>query len=536
MKQICLNWTVSLLTGFFVLFLLSSFGFVFNLPINSFYLPIAVFAGVFLSIYLTFKQNRKGCIKSIFAQFIVFFDFILVSSLLCYFIPDVSYDGTTYHQAMIILLKLGLNPIFDNVRDFAINQEYVFTSSIPYVENFLKFFEIIGANIYLYLNKIELTKVTNYIFMLAAFCYSFYTLKNFNLNNFKSLMFASILIYNPVCICQMLSNYVDAVFYYVFLILLFALINYVKGEDKNFSMPIILMSSVIFANIKLTGAFTLIIMLAVFFAVYRSKDLLKVFSISLVLIILTGINPYFTNIMKGRSPFYPVIQDSVLNANREFMITSYPPGFEKMNRLQKFLFSTFAVSKNLSPLIESEDVPRLKIPFTIDGDDKFIFEDMRLGGFGYFFSGILLVSLFLSMFLRFKNKDDKKLFFAIISVLIISILGNHEAWWSRFIPQFWTLPIFICLFMFLSEQTADKCVNAAKILIGICFLNSLIINVQYFSYIVDAAIVNREFIKVASKSKILEVPANLPVQLHKYETMPVKLAEYGIKVIYKDEN
>lgn len=533
MKKICLNWTISILSGIFMLFLLSVCGFIFNSSINDLYLPISVWVSIGLLGFLTFNDNKKGFIKSFLAQIIVLFDLILLFGVLCYFVPDISYDGTTYHQAMIILLKQGLNPVFDNVQSFTLSQKYVFTSSIPYVENFLKFFEIIGANIYLFFDKIEITKITNYIFMLVAFCYSFYSIKNFELSSKKSLFFALILIYNPICICQMLSNYVDAVFYYTFLILLFALINYSKGLDRKVSLYLIFISSVIFANIKLTGLFTAIIMFFVFLIAYRSKTLLKLFAISCIFFLLTGINPYFTNIQKGRNPFYPVIQSSIVNANRDFMITSYPQGFEKMNRVQKFLFSTFAVSKNLSPLIESDDYPRLKIPFTLSGDDRFIFEDMRLAGFGYFFSGIFVLSLILSIFLRFNNNEDKKLFWTIMSILIVSILGNHEAWWARFIPQFWTLPIFIGLFMFLSEKSSKKIILMTNLMLFICFLNSFIINYQYFSFIVEKAKINRQAIE--NSPKIVKIPANYPILMHKYETLPIKLAEYGIEVIYTNE-
>lgn len=534
MKKICLNWTISLLSGIFVLFLLSVFGFICKLPINCFYLPIAICISIGLIIYFTLKDFDKNQIKLILSQLIILLDFILICGGLCYFIPDISYDGTTYHQATIILLKWGLNPIYDNIQNFITSQKYVFTSSIPYVEGFLKFFEIIGANIYTCFDKIELTKITNYTFMIIAWCYTFYTLKNFNLNNITSIIFSSIFVYNPICVCQMLSNYVDAIFYYTFLILLFAFINYTKGFDTKKSLYLIFVSSVIFANIKLTGLFTLFIMFFVFCIIYRSKTLLKVFSIAIIFILLSGINPYFTNINQGRNAFYPIIQNSLINANKDFMITSYPQGFENMNRFEKFFFSTFAVSKNLSPLIQSDDVPRLKIPFTISGDDIFIFEDMRLGGFGYFFSGILLFSLILGAFLRFNNNEDKKTFWTIMSILLISIFGNHEAWWARFIPQFWTLPIFITLFFTLNKNRTQRQRFFVFSLISYCFINSLIINIQYFSFVLNSAITSRESIKKVPKT--LYISENYPKLVHKFETSPVKLAEYGIEVIYTKEN
>ena len=527
MKNICLNWTISLLTGLFALFFITTMGFIFKLSINSLYSILAIIVFIATLIFLTIKTNKESFVKSLFAQIIVLLDLILVFGVICYLIPDFSYDGTTYHQAMIILLKLGLNPIWDNVSAFANRQEYVFSASIEYVETFLKFFEIIGANIYYIFDKIELTKITNYLFMICAFCYSFYTLKNCNYSNFKSSVFSFLIIYNPVCICQMLSNYVDGAFYYMFLILLFACVNYAKKIDEIKSLYLIGISSVILSNLKLTGLFSAIVILTIFICAYRSKKMLLTCIIAYFLILISGINPYFTNMNNGRNAFYPVIKNSIMEANKDGMITSYPQGFENKNRFEKLAFSLFAVSKNLSPLIESNDVPRLKLPFTISDDDKFIFEDMRLAGFGYFFSGILLLSLFLSMFVEFKNKEDKKIFWIIIAILLISILGNHEAWWARFVPQLWLLP-----FVILLNLKKEKLIWLI-LLICICFVNSFIINIQYLENTILKTVMHNEEIK--TYSSIIYVPISYQEINHKYQTEPIKLLEKGVRVIYIED-
>lgn len=533
MKNICLNWTISILTGLFALFFLTSAGYIFKISVNPAYMPISFLIFFFTLAFLTCKTEKKYFVKSILAQIIVLFDFIILTGVLCCLIPDASYDGITYHQAMIILLKLGLNPIYDNVSTFTNNQEYVFTSSIPYVENFLKFHETIGANIYNIFGRIELTKITNYIFMLCSLCYCVYTLRNFELSEFKSWFWTFVLIYNPICVYQCLSNYVDGIFYYLFLILIFSLINFTKGFDCNKNLYLTCISTVIFSNLKLTGLFTAVIIALVFLTLYRSKKVIVSFLIATVLIIITGINPYFTNIQKGRNAFYPVIQNSVLDANRDFMVTSYPQGFENKNRLEKFAFSIFAVSKNLSPLINSDDKPRLKIPFTISNDDKFIFEDMRLAGFGYFFSGILLGTLILSPFLRFNNKDDKKIFWTIISIIIISVIGNHEAWWARFVPQFWLLPVLILLFFNINNQNSKKILIPVFTLAIICIINSSIINFQYFDDRIKQTFEYNNYVN--NSPKIMYIPRSFPQQNKLFETAPIKLQEYGIKVIYIDE-
>jgi len=528
MKKICYNWSISLLIGLFSLFILSSVGFILGLTINPIYTIISVVLSVFTLWYLTVKTDKFSN-KDFIAQLIILFDLILVFGAVCYFIPDFSYDGTTYHQASIIWLKWGWNPIYTKLSTFAGAMPYQFPSSLEYGQHFLKFFEIIGANIYALSGKIELTKLTNFILALSSFCYAFYSIKNYkDISNWQVGIFAFLFAFNPVCVYQALTNYVDCAFYYAFLILIFALINYTKSQDKN-TLFMIVMSSVIFANIKLTGLFTVLIILTAFLIAFFTKKLLKVSILIIFLILLTGINPYITNLLSGYNPLYPVVKKSFLNANKEYMTTSYPTGFENTNRFKKLFISTFSSSRNLSPLI-NKDEPTLKIPFTITNDDSFHFEDMRVGGFGYFFSGILLCALILSAFLRFKNKEDKRLFFVIMAILALSILGNHEAWWARFVPQMWSLPLFIMLFFLYNEQFKAK--NFIYILLFIAFLNSAIIAQQYLNDRIKLAQQRAEWINsIKVQGGQIYISPEEKQQVPLLETMPIKLEELRIKVI-----
>lgn len=533
MKNICYNWSFSLLIGLFALFILINWNFIFGLTVSPIYPVISMLLTCYTLWRFTVKKDKKST-KSFIAQLVVLFDLILIFGVVCYFIPDFSYDGTTYHQATIIWLKNGWNPIYTKLSDFVLTMPYQFPSSVEYGQHFLKFFEVVGASIYSLTGKIELTKLTNFILAVSAFCYSFYSIKNYkNLSTTLSAVFAFIFVFNPVCICQMLTNYVDSAFYYAFLILIFALINYTKSQDRN-TFFMIVMSAVIFANIKLTGLFTVAIMLIVFLIAFFSKKLLKTSIVIAILILFTGINPYITNLVQGHNPFYPVVKNSLINANKDYMLTSYPAGFENLNRVEKLCISLFSSSKNLSPLINPEK-PTFKIPFTIKNDDVFHFEDMRIGGFGYFFSGILLLSLVLSVFMQFEMKEGKRLFFVIMTILSLSILGNHEAWWARFVPQLWSLPLFIVLFLSFNWQINTKKLAFIYLFLFICLINSSIINYQYLQDRVALAQQRSEWINaIVSQGGQMVVTKdeqkNLPPTM---ETLPIKLEEYGIKVYFE---
>ena len=158
----------------------------------------------------------------------------------------------------------------------------------------------------------------------------------------------------------------------------------------------------------------------------------------------------------------------------------------------------------------------------------------------------------LRMFLRFKDKEDKRLFFVIMAILMLSILGNHEAWWARFVPQMWSLPLFIMLFFLYNEQFNSKKRVLISILFLITFLNSSIVVTllvscvvirfpqavsvkQYVSYRVGLAFQRVEWINaIKLQDGQIMITKEEKQQIPLFETMPVKLEEQGIKVLNEE--
>ena len=139
------------------------------------------------------------------------------------------------------------------------------------------------------------------------------------------------------------------------------------------------------------------------------------------------------------------------------------------------------------------------------------------------------------MFLRFKDKEDKRLFFVIMAILMLSILGNHEAWWARFVPQMWSLPLFIMLFFLYNEQFNGKKRVLISILFLITFLNSSIVVKQYVSDRVGLAFQRVEWINaIKLQDGQIMITKEEKQQIPLFETMPVKLEEQGIKVLNEE--
>ena len=86
---------------------------------------------------------------------------------------------------------------------------------------------------------------------------------------------------------------------------------------------------------------------------------------------------------------------------------------------------------------------RLMWPFAVRWQDFAIFYilDVRIGGFGPLFSGILLLSL-LPLAAAFARPQAPRLLLALGAVTIVaSLLVSVHTWWPRYGPQLWCLPI-----------------------------------------------------------------------------------------------
>lgn len=522
-----LNLSFSLLTGIFVIFLLSFIGFIFGFSITPIYTFIGIITAISLLIYRT-KSDKELNIWPVLGLLALI---ITISAILALSYYDDSWDGRCYHQGAAILLNKGWNPVFTTIEDFTKTQTIKYSSIWLWVQNYPKFFEIFTANMLSMFGKIELGKIINYLFCFGTFFYSFYVLNLFSkLSKVQNSILSLLLVYNPVSIYQMSTFYVDGALYYMFLTLILSIIHLEKNTDKSkTAWAFLIMSCVILANIKMLGLLYVFILLAVYFfylimnkSFKELKPLITSCALVLALIILSGINPYYTNIKQNRHPFYPIAGKDKI----DIMTSTSPVSFKDKNMFYKLFISTFSRTVN-EPF--SERKIELKIPFSINHEDKFTAPDMRIGGFGYFWSGILLVSLILAAGIRFKEKKNKKIFLLLSTILILSILANPECWWARYAPQFWALPVFIITFSAIETNIFMKNKFLFYFLCLLIFVNSLILNItnakttKEHTKLIRGQINNLQ--RTQKEVKIYEDLENPSI----YEPFLQKLSEKGIK-------
>ncbi len=454
-----LGFKLALATLVFIatLFILSTLGFLVHLSINAGYFYLALIASLAALLY---KNSHK--IPSL-ALYALAFGVAFALALVFY---DSSSDGRTYHQTGVFFLANGWNPIYQHIADlsefkqffsdyFWANDETWKINSEFWIEHYLKFAETTQACIYKALGLIESGKALNYLFAFGAFCYTFSVLLKFKKLSVKMAFLLSFLgVFSPVVLMQICTYYIDGFLGCALAFLLLSVldveISRKNGENLTLKYAVFILALLATASIKLTGVgyagfigVAYLIYRAVFFGVKNAKGVFVSGVISAFLIIICNANPLITNQIQHGHFGYPLL------GKVKFDNSQKTKDMKEVSSAQALLKSLFSKTKNqCCNNYETE----LKIPF-IRYIDEHPFDTyyMWIGGFGYYFSGVLVLCLF--MVLKYPQYFKRKEFIFAVGLILGSVLINPESWFARYAPQMWLVPFVFLVFSYTFLQT-----------------------------------------------------------------------------------
>jgi hypothetical protein len=420
----------------FALFISSLF-FVCGSSINPFVFPLSILLAIGL-MYRASKENVKQFLVSAAVYLLI----IAVSLLLSSVFYDYSRDGNTYHQDIILQLKNGWNPFYEH---HASNARYALL-----VDHYTKGMETISATIYSATGAIELGKAVNFIFLFSALSLLFHFLSgHFPFLSLRKKIFLSILFpLCPVVVNQIFTFYIDGAVYLSLLILISTLFNTVKKATLyNYLIIgfIVLFSASIKFNLFFWVLFTLFFFM-VYIVILKKYELLKKLIVTasigaLLGVFLVGFNPYLTNTVDHQNPFYPLMGEG----KTDIMSYNTPPVLQDKSRGESVFISFFSF-----PTYYDES-PQWAFPTNLL---KFSKEDLvpigitnaRLGGFGLFFSWILILSVILYFSKGVVKNKQRKKYNVFLFLLFLSLFILPHAWWSRYFPFFYIFPLIMLLY------------------------------------------------------------------------------------------
>jgi len=452
---------------------------------------------------------------------------LLLALLLSAWFYDASDDGNTTHQVATVQLANGWNPVTTPSVDKRIGQWSA-------VEHYSKGAWIRDAVVYRVTGRLEQAKSSNLLLILAAFAVWLALLLTIAPKRPNTAVFGSLLAaLNPISLQQSFVFMVDGQLssLIVLTVGLGGLVFTQLGE-----WPVLLALAAVIAmlvTVKFTGlVFAVVLLAGLALAVVlrrrtvRWRVVLGCLAAALVFgTFVTGFSPYVVNTLQHGSPFYPLFGPGSV----DIMSNNEPSNFVHGNSLQRLGLSLFSRSLDVSPVTVGSTVSHLKVPFSLDRSEirPYLSFVTQVAGFGPWFGGALLIAALLTVLLlgnRMSRSDPLVLwaFFA-GAVVAVSALINPQAWWARYSPQLWLVPVIVGLAgVYRGPSKWHRAMGWA--LCVVLLLDSAFVGFVSFANVAHA---RREI------STVLDTAASWPdgVVLRQgiYEESWIKLQERGIR-------
>lgn len=399
--------------------------------------------------------NRKFVI-------IVTCSIIIVSIMINYLIQEISYDGNWYHKLATGCLKMGWNPVYENIND------YISVLGIPadrmrridiWAGCYAKASWYFDATIYALTNSIEAAKTFNILIFVSVFgvCYDYFRVK---INKMHALLLGLIFTGIPVSYAQLFTYYLDGA---LGQLLVASVIILMSISDEQYSHTLkkrqlfyLALCIILCGNLKFTGLVYEAAFCGVFFIYWCVKKravIVKliayyIFVVSMTVLIV-GAGTYVANAINYDNPVYP-IGSEFFNPVAWHSLESV--GLEDASSLRQLMTMLFVrvsgSGDNKNPVLE------WKIPFTFHPIEfiKCTNDNLRGGG-GVFYSGILCVSIALFIFMFYKLRKTRRteltvvVIIVAVSVLLMTIIPAGGV--ARYSPYIYFLPYFTMFLLLL---------------------------------------------------------------------------------------
>jgi hypothetical protein len=335
-------------------------------------------------------------------------------------------------------------------------------------------------------------------------------LLNTNIGFGKSILLSLLITLNPVSVVQALTFYVDGLVASSFTLTLvfYCLALQHKIPRWLFVVDLLCIFS-LGMNVKFTGTIYLgIIITGAILLIYLIKNanfviIFKSTIISLIVaVFVVGAAPYVTNTLSYGNPLYPTLGKS--NFDMGFVMGGQmPSNLKSLSRIEKLFVSIFSKSQNI---YADNIMDPLKFPWTITKSELATFSvpDTRIGGWGPFFGLALIISFVVGWYMLRSRSAMNYYWGVTLGLILVTVLINPEAWWARYTPQIWLIPVLTLVYYWLLNIKKGKIF--ANILAGVLLLNVfLVLGVNLHSNITSSRYMHRQLQLIQKKDKMIYV-------------------------------
>ena len=412
--------------------LLQSIGFLINIPLVRYALPIAFLPCLWLTYGYFFAPSPRNIIVGVALSVILTALGISSAQVL-----DLSVDGMAYQQPAVNAILHGWNPLDGN-------STHIYHNSFPFGVWAME------ASLAALYGSAESGKALQVWWLFIVLPVLLAGLRAHFAAPLQPChyLIALLAILNPVVIGQLTTFYVDGLIYLEGLTFIGALLMFGTAQSHR-KLPHLFMALAIFSLIstKLSGAYWSVVLCmgAIAYSYHQQRQhTIKLAAFLLlcgtVCICIICYHPYITNLLTYDSVMpldYKTLEDSLRPAN-----------FTPLGGIERFFYSIFSVADGStnSPAVQ-------KWPWTMTTLEwQKAAPDFRSGGFGPLFALGLLLSALLACIChaytygakRSLSRPQKAILWLILPIAIFSI-AFPESWWARFVPLFYAAPFLLLL-------------------------------------------------------------------------------------------
>ncbi|MDR3687245.1 MAG: hypothetical protein P4L93_09850 [Coriobacteriia bacterium] len=482
---------------------------------------------------------KRGRITQVFALTVV--TCVLVSTFGLFAasrLYDVSWDGQWIHQPAAVVLANGWNPVSDPMAATVKVGQWrpdlkgaVWTIGI---QNFAKGMWIRTGAIYAFTRHIEMSKAGNLVLLFVQFVVWFaLALRLAPRRWWTALLVGTLAAVNPIVHVQLFTYKNDGQLGSLFTIALGLGCLALAGEG---GWPTVLGASLallMLCTIKFTGlvyAAVLVVGLVAGLVVMRRFRQHQVLVAALALTVLiavgfVGYNPYVFNTQHYGSPFYPLVGRGAVDT----LTDQSPRDFAQIGNGERLFRSLFSKAEDERLLGNTPVSTELKVPFTLYASElrPYLGFDTRVAGFGPLFSGALVLAVVLLGLLLFEYYRARSRTLAVgmlvIGVLLVSVAANPAAWWARYTPQIWLIPVVVAALALLEWRSGVR----AYLAYALCFV--LVANAAIVGTINFANVVHGTSEMSAALERARTWPGGVLLKTGDFETSWTKLNERGVR-------
>ena len=283
-------------------------------------------------------------------------------------------------------------------------------------------------------------------------CTAYSTFKTvYSFNSRRSWIISVLICLNPVFICQIFTSYNDmAVGTLIITAALLGMKIYAERADEVDYITLFCVTAMS-CLVKFTAPLLVGLVLIAYgtgylvktrgknFSMHFKKPAAVIISGFLIGTVIFGFDPYIKHLANGQNLVYPVMGEG----KYDIINTNASQGLEGKPEALKYFISLASESNS-----NFNEHYKIKIPFSIHSREVLYLNnaDIRLGGFGVWFSGALLLALACAAAACFK-KHRMKAETAILLITFFALgLFFPEAWWARYASYTYYIPIFLMIY------------------------------------------------------------------------------------------